>query len=69
MTCTQQELNAARAQGILEALAVVDDELKRATREVNYARRPKSNFAAGNRDRATLRVTVIKQVKARIAAL
>lgn len=69
MTCTPQELDDARADGIAAALRAIDDEIKRATREVTYSNKPKSQFAAGNRDRAVLRMRVLKKVRAKIAAL
>lgn len=69
MTCTQQQLDAARAQGIAEALGEVEKELRRASREVELARKPKSTFASSNRDRAILRLNVLKKVAGCLRAL
>ncbi len=55
--------------GVAEALRVLEEELRDADKEVKFSNRPKTSFSAGNRDRATLRLNVIKKIRARIQAL
>lgn len=67
MTYTQQELDDAIAEvvreGVSKALKAVQDELDRAQREVDYANKDTSTFAAGNRDRAILRRDVLEKIR------
>jgi hypothetical protein len=67
MPCTQQELDQARAAGIAEALRQIDIEIQAAAKEVEYANKDASTFSAGNRDRAVLRLDVLRAVRARVA--
>lgn len=67
MTCTQQELDSARAEGIplgvSKALKVVEDELDRAQKEVDLANKGDTKFSATNRDRAILRRDVLAKMR------
>jgi hypothetical protein len=69
MPCTQQELDGARAEGIKAALRAIDLELRDAQNEVDLSNRPNSTFSGGNRDRAILRLNVLKKVRTIVAEL
>jgi hypothetical protein len=70
MACTQAELDAAqrvghaagRAEGLKLAVEEIAKERNRAQAEVDLSNKEGSKFAAGNRDRAVVRLDTARKI-------